>query len=173
MAGLELAPAALVSGKAIVGYRQFRSRQSAGPDVGGIVGSLDLGHTLAGFLRCSIQADHNLTQSFSLAEPYITSTQAGGAITARVNREWEITAAAGRQFLDHNNVRVDVMGGAEQLARDAGASVDDMFRYTATVAYRARSATIGLTADYFRFHSTVGDRRFDRFRLVSSVTHRF
>jgi hypothetical protein len=176
MAGAEFKSTALAGSKVYVGYRKFRPADHLSSDIGGVVGSIDLGHTLAGWLKCSVQVERNLVQSFRLSEPLIMSNQANGSIIARMSRTWEVTAAAGRQWRDHRGIdplAIPSIGEAEQAALDTGAAFDRERRYTVGAAYRRRSATIALTADYFRFQSSRGDDQYDRLRLMSTISHRF
>lgn len=177
MAGAEFESVALAGSKVYVGYRTFQPIERLSQDVGGIVGSIDLGHTIAGFVRVSVHMDRNLAQSFRVSQPYVISTQANSSVATRLSRTWEITMAAGRQWLDHRAFDPDMMSPSveqsERLVIDSGASFGTMFRYSFGVARRGPAATVGLVAEHSQLHSTVDNHDYDRFRLVSSIVWRF
>ncbi len=176
MGGLEFKPAALVDGKVFAGYRAFRS---VGDDVSngrGIVASVDLGYTVAGRVRFGVEAERDYAHSFRLAEPYYAFTRLSNSVTSRIG-DWELRAAAGKEWLDygtHLSPLVPIDPTVDQALFDAGAALDRMFRYGGGATYRLRhGASIGLDANYLRFHTGETNRNYDRLRIVSSVGVRF
>ncbi len=176
MGGLEFKPAALVDGKVFAGYRAFRS---VGDDVSngrGIVASVDLGYTVAGRVRFGVEAERDYAHSFRLAEPYYAFTRLSNSVTSRIG-DWELRAAAGKEWLDYGtnlSPAVAIVPTADQALFDAGAALDRMFRYGGGVTYKFRhGASIGLDANYLRFHTGETNRNYDRLRIVSSVGVRF
>jgi hypothetical protein len=172
--GVEIDPRAMIAGTAYVGYRRFGSPANAASNVGHFVGAIDIGSTLGTSLRYSVRLERDLGQSFRLIEPYFLSMDVSGTVTKRVSRTLDITATAGRQWVDYDRQVLLVTPAIEQAARDAGASLDDLYRYGAGAIFRIRrNLSIGATAEYYRFHSRFVDQTYERLRLVSSLTSRF
>jgi hypothetical protein len=174
--GLEFKPAALVDGKVFAGYRAFRSAGDNDSNGRGFTGSLDLGYTLVSRVRVGVEAERDFAHSFRLTSPYYVFTRINNSVTARLE-SWEFRAGAGQEWLDYGNsaaAAVLAVPAADQVLFDTGAALDRMFRYGAGASYHLRrGASIGLDANYLRFHTGETNRTYDRLQIVSSVGVKF
>ncbi len=174
MAGVEFKPGALLDGKAYVGYREFSGLHERTADAGGIVASVDLGHTLGESLRVSARMERDLAHSFRVRAPYFTSTLFGVEITKRLTRAWDVTGSAARERLDYRRALFPSDAVIEEPFPGADGSVAEMLRYAGGATYRLNAnTTVGFTADYYRWRTDLTRRQYDRLRLVSSVIRRF
>jgi hypothetical protein len=172
MAGLDTAPEALLGGKAYIGYRHFQPGAHAHSPEAAMIGSLDLGFFVTDSIRVGALADRDVSRSFRIAETYVTSARLGATVTRRMTRAWTLRAESSRQWLAYDTVAGTTAMGASAAALET--AIDRMSRYTAVADVQlSRGTSLALTADYsaLRAHST--GRRYDRLRLVSSITHRF
>jgi hypothetical protein len=103
MTGFELKPFALISGKAFVGVRRFKTLAPGVPDYTGPVASADVAYALrATRFTAGIQRD--VTYSFEALEPYYLLTDLTGSVTQRLTSRWDVVARGGRQVLDYKAV---------------------------------------------------------------------
>jgi hypothetical protein len=173
LAGLDLKPRALLEGKAYLGYRQLASSPETGQGVGGLVGSVDLGYVVADSFKWSAQMERDVARSFRLSEPYVTSTLVSSSLSRAISSVWMVTASAGRQWLDYGGGRV-LPVAAIAAVENSGVSFDTMIRYSAETTRRLNRRTdITFTADFYRLHSHLVSRPYDRLRVLGAVVHRF
>ena len=177
VAGLEFKPAALLDGKVFAGYRAFSSQGDDDSNGRGFTGSVDLGYTVVSRVRVGVEAERDFAHSFRLTSPYYVFTRLSNSVTARLE-SWEFRAAAGQEWLDYGispaAAAMLAIPAADQVLFDAGAALDRMFRYGGGASYKLRrGASIGLDADYLRFHTGETNRTYDRLRIISSVGVRF
>ena len=71
--GFEFKPFALISGKGVVGYRQFDTLSAVVPDYTGPVASADLAYVLRA-TRITARVERDVTYSFEELEPYYLLT---------------------------------------------------------------------------------------------------
>jgi hypothetical protein len=129
--GFEFKPFALISGKGVVGYRQFDTLSAAVPDYTGPVASADLAYALRA-TRITAKVERDVTYSFEELEPYYLLTDLTVTVTQRLTRQWDVVGRAGRQLLDYTavgpldaSVRTDRVG---QLGGGVGYHVGEIMR---------------------------------------------
>jgi hypothetical protein len=172
MAGLDTQPDAFIAGKAYAGFRQFRSGGGARRPRRGVVASVDAGVDVADSIRIAALVDRDVSRSFTIAGTYVTSTRLGARLTKQVSVDWTLRAEASRQWLTYDGA---VPPAAPDPVRTVPeAAVDSVARYTFAPEYRfGRATSIVFTADYYALQAHASGRRYDRLRLVTSITHRF
>jgi hypothetical protein len=104
VAGFELKPAALISGRGVVGYRRVDLRSSSLPDFSGVVLDLQAAYTLLGRTRFDLTGRRSVEYSYQPAEPYYVLTGAGLTITQALGRGWDIRALGSRDNLGYRRV---------------------------------------------------------------------
>jgi len=162
MTGFDLKPRALISGRALVGYRQFDPRQSSVPDFQGFVAAVDVRYVVqATELRGKFVRD--LTYSFELLQPYYMLTDRGFALTQRITRTWDVVGRAAWQSLDYRNL------AGVNVATDR---VDKVREFGGGVGYRVgRTVRLGVDADQYQRRAGVAFQNdYDGLRVGASVT---
>jgi Putative beta-barrel porin 2 len=161
--GVELEPFALISGRAYVGFRKYDALGSGVPSYMGPVATADVGYTLLGRTRLSMQADRDIAYSFEPLEPYYLLTGVTGTATHRLTNTWDVRGTAGRQRLDFRHVGMAVPGQER---------VDFVYTYGAGVGYRlGRDMRLGLNIDRYRRTSDRLTRDYNGLRVGASVTY--
>lgn len=158
LAGVALDSAALIPGRARIGYRRFETREGRS-SFRGVVGSLDAAVTVGGRVRLAFDALRDLEYSYDLASPYYVRT--GGQLTAvgRLTPHWELVGRAGRHHLSYHD-------GFGTITR-----VDRIETYGSGVGFRVGTTLrIGMNVDRERRLSATGGRGFDGYRLGAAVT---
>lgn len=170
--GLDMKPSALISGKAVLGYRRFSNIADPSFQAGGIVGSIDVGYVADDSVRYGVRFERHLGHSFRTDESYYTATNLTGSVSKRLSRAWEMVGEVGHRWLAYTT-RFNLQPGLEIF--DTGIPVltlDSMFRYDLGARYHLRDrTTFGATFAYYRVASA--DRRYDRMQLLFSTTHGF
>jgi hypothetical protein len=172
--GVEFKPAALISGKARVGYRQLNFDSPTVPDYRGLVGSVNLGYTLLGTTRLGVELDRDVQFSYEQFEPYYILTGITGTITQRLNITWDLQARAGNQSLAYQSAILPSTGqGSGQFAPVAGRT-DNVVFYGGGVGYRlGPDVRLGFNVDYYTRRSAVQLNQYEGLRVGSSVTYGF
>ena len=166
MPGFELKPAALISGRVLVGFRRFDALSSRVPDYQGVIA--DVGATyIAGATKFVLRVSRDLNFSFEETDPYYALTDLGLTITQRMGRGWDVMARGGRQTLAYRQLAAPV------LAPERRPRTDVVRQYGGGFGYRVgRIMRIGLDAIYYRRNSTqVADRDFTGFRYGLSISY--
>jgi putative beta-barrel porin BBP2 len=163
MPGFELRPAALISGKVFVGYRQFDALDRSLTDYTGPVAAVDATYT-AGATRLLLTVNRDLVYSFEALEPYYALTDLRLAITERMGRGWDLIANGGRQMLDYRQL-VTIPATAPRT--------DTVRQYGAGVGYRVgHTLRLGFDVLYYSRKSTqVTLFDFDGLRYGVSVSY--
>jgi hypothetical protein len=173
--GVEFKPMALISGTARVGYRQLNFDSPNVPDYSGPVGSVNLGYTLLGTTRFSVQVDRDVQFSFEQREPYYVLTGVTGTITQRLNTTWDLQARAGNQSLAYRQTILAGNGSGSVAQGTTGAGrTDHVLYYGGGVGYRlGPDVRLGFNVDYYTRRSDVSIRQYEGLRVGSSVTYGF
>jgi hypothetical protein len=171
-AGLDTKPDAFIAGNAYAGYRQFRSGNAAGHAPGGIVASMDAGVEVTDSIRIGALLHRDVSRSFTVADTYLTTTRLGARVTKRISPAWTLRAETSRQWLTYDSALPPAVLDSAIAVLET--TVDRMVRYTVEPEYQfGRATSIVFTADYYALQAHASGQRYDRLRLVSSITHRF
>jgi hypothetical protein len=172
--GVEFKPMALISGTARVGYRQLNFDSPNVPDYSGLVGSVNLGYTLLGATRFSVQFDRDVQYSFEQREPYYVLTGVTGSITYALNITWDLQARAGNQSLAYRQTILSGAGSGSAASGTSAGRTDRVVYYGGGIGYRLGPDTrIGFNVDYYTRRSGVSIRQYQGLRVGSSVTYGF
>jgi len=166
--GVELAPRALISGSARVGYQRFRPRSAAVPDFDGLVGSGGLSYRFRDSTTFGLSFDRYVAYSYSQQEPYYVRQTYGISMHRRLVQRWDLEVRGGRSRHQYRQLAVapvaeTVLGRSERFL-DAGAMI----------GYEPRPGTrftVGLS--YYDRRSDQDYRTYDSLRLGTSVVFGF
>jgi len=159
LAGLDLAPGALISGRVRVGYREFDARASAAA-FRGLVGAVDAAWTVAGRVRFAVSGQRDLEYSYDVTSPYYVRNGGQLTITSRLSPGVEIQARAGRQGLEYHDALASVV------------RVDRVDTYGGGIGYRVGdSLRIGVNVEREHRISVTHGRGFDGFRAGAALTY--
>jgi hypothetical protein len=129
--GLEFNPRALISGRAEVGVRQFRTRDSSLPDFTGLVADVSLGYVMRqpAVIGFGLGWSRDVNYSYLPTQPYYVSNTWSGSIRRQVWRRVDAIVSAERSTWDYAS-----LAGAA----GAGPRTDVTTGYSADIGYRAR-----------------------------------
>lgn len=165
MPGVELAPFALISGNARVGYRKYDALGPGVPSFKGLVAAADLAYTLLGVTRLSAHTERDLAYSFDVDNPYYVQTGVSGTVTQKVSSTWDVQATAGRYRLDYRQVGARTLdAGQKEAVRTIGGGMGYSI---------GPSTRFGVNLDHSRRMSDRSAREYDGLRLGTSVTYGF
>lgn len=164
--GVELNPAALISGSATIGYRMFEALGPGVPDYNGLTASGDVRYTLLGVSQFSAQFTRDVAYSYYMGEntPYYLLTGISGALTQRFVGPFDLVARVGRQNLAYR----EIASGAALVAN----RVDHYRTYGGGLGYRASpDLRLGVNVDQEHRTTPVATRAFDGLRVGLAVTY--
>lgn len=157
-------PAALISGRATVGYREFEPHSGDVPDNSGVAAAVALAYAFRDQTRLSVNLDHDLRYSFAEVTPYYLATAARVTVTQRI----------------HGPVDVQVFGGADRLRYEARTGIpaegrtDRVRLLGGGVGYRLGDySRISVNIEHTERFSPIDERRYTRRRIVGSLTYGF
>jgi hypothetical protein len=160
---VEFEPVALVSGTAFIGFRKYDALTTGSLSYTGPVASVDLGYTLLGRTRFSMQANRDIAHSFEPLEPVYLLTGFTGTVAHRVTTTWDVQGTAGRQRLAYRHVGTPV----SELQRIEFVSI-----YGGGLGYRlGRETRAGLAIDHYGRTSDRHGRHYKALRIGFSVTY--
>jgi hypothetical protein len=156
-------PAALISGSAQVGFRNFNPVSSDVPGFKGTTAAVDVGYVVGGATRLSVQMKRDVEYSFEIAQPYYLQTGFTGTIAQRLFGPVDIQARGGTASLAYAN-RDELEGLAQR--------VDHVRTYGGGIGYRmGRELRIGVNVDQVRRESPISKRHYSGLRYGTSVTY--
>ena len=157
-------PAALISGRATVAYRDFKPLSGEVPANDGVAASVALAYTLRDQMRLMLNLDHDLKYSFAEVTPYYLATTARVSLTQRI----------------HGPVDVQAFGGADRLRYEPRTGTVDAARADRVrllgggVGYRLGDySRISINYEHTERSSPVEERRYTRRRILGSLTYGF
>jgi hypothetical protein len=173
--GVEFAATALVTGSARVGFRRLTMKTAGMPDYTGPVAAVDLGYTLLGITRFSVQVQRDVEYSYDPAQPYYLLTGVTGSVAQAVGGPWSIEARAGIQRLAYQMVGQSGIGGSGSTDLQGLAGRVDIVRfYGGGIGYKLGPSTrLGVNVDYYTRRSAVVLQQYRGLRVGTSVTYGF
>ena len=157
-------PAALISGRVKLAYRDFQPRSSEIPEMSGIAAAVSLAYSFRDQTKVAVTLDHDIRYSFADLTPYYLATAGRVTLTQRL----------------FGPVDVQAVGGADRLRyeprADAGPAArgDRVQLYGGGVGYRfGSSSRLGLNFEHTDRSSPVEERRYSRRRIFGSLTYGF
>lgn len=162
--GFAFDPTALVSGRAVVGYRRFDPVDPALPEVKGLVGSASLVYAMES-TRLEGLLEHDVRYSFEDLQPFYLLTLLRVTLTQRIAGPLDVQGTIGHQRFAYRDY-----SGAEESTRA------DSFRvYGGGIGFRlGETARLGLNIEDSRRRSDERpDRRYDRRRIYGSLSYGF
>ena len=163
-AQFDIAPDAIIRGRARVGYRWFDPVDPSVERYQGVVGLLGIGFSALGAARFDVAWTRDVEYSFEQSDGYFVQTGLALTYTQRLGGPWDLQGRAGRSWLDYR-----------LSARSPDARNEHVDTYAAGVGYNLENRSrIGLSYEYAeRSAPTRADRRYDRRRIFGSWTYEF
>ncbi len=163
-AQLDIAPDAIIRGRARIGYREFDPVDPSMEGHRGVVGLLSVGFSALGAARFDVAGTRDVEYSFEESDGYFVQTGLAFTYTQRLGGPWDVQGRAGRSWLDYR-----------LSARSPDARNEHVDTYAAGVGYNLQDRSrIGLSYEYAeRSAPTRADRRYDRRRIFGSWTYEF
>lgn len=96
MSGFEFNPRALISGRAEVGVRQFKTRDAGLPDYTGVVAALSVVYTLRQRTQFGVTWDRDVSYSFQNDTPYYVENGLGLRIQRQIRGNFDASLGAQR-----------------------------------------------------------------------------
>jgi hypothetical protein len=167
---VEFKPRALISGRAHVAWRNFKTLTDTARDFTGIYADVGLSYVIpvAGGTRITAGGRRDVVYSTDLAAPYYVVNGVSFSVTRPIGLRWDVTAGLSA---DRFNYETFVAEGEEDPA--AGERTLRGRTYTGSLGYRLRRDTrIGFGVWYdTRKSATPGVRDFDGLRVGTTVTY--
>jgi hypothetical protein len=163
MPAVEFAPDAVITGRAAAGFRRFDPRDARVDQFAGFVGNANVGYSLLGATRFSLDASRDVAYSFDPATPYFLQTSGRLTVSQRVGGPVDLILTGGRDRLRYQGLE--------------GLTAPERIERTRTVGgglgYRlGRSLRLALIYDVTERVSNQFDRRgYERRRLFGSATY--
>jgi hypothetical protein len=163
LAGLELKPLALVSGRARVGWRQFTPVGGAVQDFRGVVADVELSYLARDLTRITARVGRDIEYSFDRIAPYYLSTGMQVEVTQALGASWDVVGRVGRTTLAYQSI---AQADASRVDRVVLVGVG-MGRKLGT------NIRVGVDIDRAERESITASRRYDGMRVGGSVTYGF
>lgn len=157
-------PAALISGRAQIAYRDFQPVTNEIPEMSGIAAAVALAYSFRDQTRVSVTLDHDIRYSFADLTPYYLSTAARVTLTQRI----------------HGPVDVEFVGGGDRLRYEprveaqTAAHKDKLRIVGGGIGYRlGNNSRLAVNYEHTERSSPVEERRYTRRRIFGSFTYGF
>ena len=165
---IEFNPRALMSGRAQVGYRRFRTLDSTLPDFSGVVADVSLGYRIGDRTRVTLDAIRDVRYSYQPLEPYYVINSVGGSATQQISRRFDFSVGASR--LTYRYRAFAGLGAVDSRP----ARLDLIHTYSASLGYRlGRGTRIGFGGAMYVRDSNRPDRSYAGLRFGTDVTYGF
>ena len=163
--GVTLAPFALITGRAEVGWLWFKPVDPIIRPFSGLTARVDIGYVLLGNTRFGLQGSREAMPSIDLISTYFVNTGLTLSITHRFSDRWDGVVSAGSQSL---------APGGLVLTESAPDTTDVIETYAAGLGfYFNRGFRLGLRGELTRRFSDRPKSSFENLRLTGSFTYGF
>ena len=161
---LTFEPAALISGRAHIAYRQFNPQSAQIPDMSGMAVAVALTSSFLDRTRVVVNLDHDIRYSFADLTPYYLSTAARATVTQRIAGPFDVQVVAGTERLVYEP-REDTPNAAHgDRVRTIGGGVGYQL---------AENSRLGVNLEHMERFSPIEQRRYSRRRIYGSLTYGF
>jgi hypothetical protein len=157
-------PAALISGRARIAYRDFQPDSNDIPEMKGVAAALSLAYAFRDQMRVAVDLDHDIRYSFADLTPYYLSTAARVTLTQRI----------------HGPVDLQLVGGGDRLRYEPRAGLgplahaDTLRLVGGGIGYRlGDNSRIAVNIEHTERSSPSQQRRYTRRRIFGSLTYGF
>jgi hypothetical protein len=165
MGGFELRPFALISGKALVGYRSMTSVTGELPDFGGFVADVDVKYVWREMTQFNVNVSRDVEPSFEDARPYYVLTSGFLTLTQMLAVRWDVVGRIGRDtfnYREREGVDLIIPRGERDYVETMGTGI----------GYRmAPDVRVGFDVNYNRRRTTTATRPYEGFKFGGSVTY--
>jgi hypothetical protein len=163
MPGLEFNRFAIISGRASVGWREFRPESPLVPDYSGPAARVELSTVVGDRLRVDASVDRDVTYSYSAIYPYYLQNLTYASATLRISRRWDLVLRGGEQRLSYRVL------GAEPPLTDEPDELSGTY-YGAILGFRLRrDVRLALTGTQARRRGGPLDRSYDTWQVGGSI----
>jgi hypothetical protein len=157
-------PAALVSGRAQIAYRQFDPHDVLILNKSGLAAAVALSSSFRDRTRIVVNFDHDIRYSYSDLTPYYLSTAVRATVTQHMVGPVDLQVAGGAERLTYEP-RADAPNAAR---------ADSLRTFGGGVGYSlSDNSRLALNLEHARRFSPIDARRYTRRRLYGSVTYGF
>lgn len=161
---LSFEPAALISGRALLAYRDFQPRSSEIPAMSGLAAAISLAYAFRDQTRVAVTFDHDIRYSFADLTPYYLATAGRVTVTQRIFGPLDVQAVLGGDRLAYEP-RADAVDGARG---------DTLRIIGGGLGYRlGDNSRLGINIEHTKRSSPVEERRYTRRRIFASLTYGF
>jgi hypothetical protein len=161
--GLEFDPAALISGTARIGVREFDPTAADLAGYSGTTASMNVSYIAAGSTRLTVQAVRDIEYSFDVTQPYYLQSGVAATVAQQIYGPIDAEARIGAQQLEYRT------RGLEPALSER---VDRVRSYGGGVGYHVgRDLRVGFNVDRQRRRSDVGFRTYEGMRYGLSVSY--
>jgi hypothetical protein len=165
--GFNFKPAALISGKVMVGYRHFDARDASVPDFGGLVGEVDASYTWREQTRFGFKANRSLEYSTEDFHPYFVVNSGGVELTQSIGVRWFAAVRGGRARLVYRDFVSPAVTSTDEVGRS-----ERVDTYGLGFGRVLRSdLRVGVDLNYTRRTSTEAVREYDGYRVGVSISY--
>ena len=173
--GLEFNPFALITGQAYVGWGRYRLVDATAPPFTGLVTSLDLGYTLLGATRFTLQGQRDIEYSAIRGQHAYLLAGFRSSVTHRLGSGFDIGAGAARYRLSYGLFSLITEPGGEIEVPGFADTSEIVTEHFGEVGYRVgRQMRIGFRAARQHRRSTVARaREYESVRAGMSINYRF
>ena len=157
-------PAALISGRATVAYRDFKPLSGDVPENNGVAAAVALAYAFRDQMRVTLNLDHDLRYSFAEVTPYYLATAARLSLTQRIHGPVDVQLFGGADRLQYEPREGTVEAGRADRVRLVGGGI----------GYRLGDySRISINIEHTERTSPVEERRYTRRRILGSLTYGF
>ncbi len=165
---------AIIRGSLAVGYRRFSAIDPGTPDFGGLVVHGSLTHTFAERTKVDLLLSRDVQYSFEETEPYYLTTGLRVVVTQQLGESFDVRAIVGRDRLEYREEATSPGPSGFGPGSDKDTRIDRASVLGAGVGYRFQAnLRTGLDVEFAKRTSDVPDRRYERTRVVASMTYGF
>ena len=159
--GVVFSPRALISGTAKAGFRRLKPLSEEAPTFQGLVASINMGYTVLGATRLSVEAARDLTYSFEVSQPYYVQNTFGGSIRRQIHGDIDLVLSGKRARQTYRPL-------AEVLTAPRR---DRVLNYAADLGYRLTpAARAGFVLGWQRRESSIASRTYSGVTAGLSLT---
>jgi hypothetical protein len=162
--GVEFKPRALISGRAIVGYRRFEPLSPLIKPYSGLVGQVALSYTLKGATTFGVQYDRDVVYSFNATTPYYIDNSPQIMLRRQIVGQFDVIGRAARHTYDYRGIDIGSISSSDPTQTTS--------MYDVNVGYRLkRDLRIGVGVNNSRRDASAPLPAYSALRVKATVSY--
>lgn len=159
-------PAALVAGRASIGFNNFKPEDPTLPGYQGVIGDASLTYVLLGSTRFALTASRGIQYSYDVNQPYYLQSRIGGSVAQQIFGPFDVQVRGDISFLNYRDRAGAVIPVPDRIDRVTTVGIGLGF-------HMGKDLRLSFNVDQNNRDTQVLEHAYEKFLVGTSLTYGF